>query len=181
MKLDERVKFKDGRPYVEYFWKSGPRKGQIKRQYGEIIICKVCGEKCFAENMQIKRGWGKFCSLKCQLQLENNPHWKNGKVKMGYGYIGIRFPCHPNADNNGHIMEHRLIIEKQIGRYLKPKEQVHHINGIKNDNRPENLMAFKNNGIHRTFERGLPVNSEDIVFDGRKIISPSLILFKTAI
>lgn len=60
------------------------------------------------------------------------------KVKID-GYIYIRMPKHPNAILGGYIAEHRLIIEKNIGRKLKSNEVVHHTNGIRDDNRIENL------------------------------------------
>ena len=46
-------------------------------------------------------------------------------------------------------------MEKSIGRFLEPDEVVHHINGIKNDNRIENLMSFKNHSKHSKYERGV--------------------------
>ncbi len=96
---------------------------------------------------------------------KDNPNWKNGRSSDGEGYIYILMPDHPFAHKTGYVLEHRLIIEKEIGRYLKPEEACHHINGIKNDNRPENLMAFINNPTHRRFH-GNPnsVNPKDIIF-----------------
>lgn len=55
------------------------------------------------------------------------------------GYILIYSPEHPNRTKKNHVFEHRLVMEKKIGRFLKKDEQVHHRNGIKNDNRIENL------------------------------------------
>ena len=91
---------------------------------------------------------------------ENNPSWKGGKTIDKRGYILIYSP-------KGYLREHRFVIEKQIGRYLTKKEVAHHINKIKDDNRPQNLMAFKNHSIHRKFEWGKEIEPIDIIFDGR--------------
>lgn len=64
--------------------------------------------------------------------------WKGGRYKS-HGYIYIYAPDHPDAMKQGYILEHRLVMEEKLGRRLLPSEQPHHINGIKDDNRPENL------------------------------------------
>ena len=71
---------------------------------------------------------------------ENNLHWKGGKQFSGNGYIYLLKRDHPNCDKRGRFLEHRYIMEQKIGRYLLPKEEVDHINGIRNDNRIENLQ-----------------------------------------
>lgn len=55
------------------------------------------------------------------------------------GYVLLKRPEYPNANNNGYVSEHVLIMSEQLGRPLYEKETVHHKNGIKDDNRPENL------------------------------------------
>lgn len=67
---------------------------------------------------------------------------KGGKYKDNNGYIAIWMPEHPNARGAGYIMEHRFIMSKMLGRPLKPGENVHHINGKRSDNRPENLELW---------------------------------------
>ena len=69
-------------------------------------------------------------------------NWNGGKTTHQDGYILIFNPNHPNADPRGYVYEHRLIMEQHLGRYLKTHEHVHHINEIKNDNRPENLQVI---------------------------------------
>lgn len=71
------------------------------------------------------------------------------------GYICIYFPDHPNFTKDGYIMEHDLIMECIIGRHLKDDEVVHHINGIRNDNRKENLklMTFTEHARYHMLER----------------------------
>lgn len=67
---------------------------------------------------------------------------KGGKYKDNNGYIAIWMPEHPNARGAGYIMEHRFIMSEMLGRPLKPGENVHHINGKRSDNRPENLELW---------------------------------------
>jgi hypothetical protein len=87
-------------------------------------------------------------------RLSGNKHhqWKGGKYKTGDGYIFIYSPNHPNKTKMGYVLEHRLIMEKHLGRYLTKDEVIHHINHIKDDNRIENLMLLKNNGVHTSLE-----------------------------
>jgi hypothetical protein len=80
-----------------------------------------------------------------------NPNYRGG-IHSTNGYIYILLPEHPFA-NNSYVLEHRLVAERCLGRYLKPKEVVHHINKKRDDNRPENLYLFKNNGKHMSFHR----------------------------
>ena len=64
-----------------------------------------------------------------------HPKWKNGRGKTSQGYITI-------WTINGRTLEHRVIMEKKLGRKLKPNEVVHHMNHIRDDNRLENLMLM---------------------------------------
>ena len=70
--------------------------------------------------------------------------WKGGRINRE-GYIAIYKPDHPSVKNKPYIMEHRLVMEKFLGRYLFPWETIHHKNGIKTDNRIENLKLLPSN------------------------------------
>ena len=72
----------------------------------------------------------------------NAVRWKGGK-RIQNGYVLIYNKSHPKANSNhGYVREHILIMEKQIGRFLKENEVVHHINGNRQDNRIENLQLM---------------------------------------
>lgn len=82
---------------------------------------------------------------------KNHYAWKGGRVIGNGGYILIKDRNHPFSQN-GYVLEHRVIIEKSLGRFLKRDEKVHHINHNKQDNRLENLMLFSNHSQHLKFE-----------------------------
>lgn len=88
---------------------------------------------------------------KGQVSGESSPAWKGGRYKNGYGYIFIYSPNHPFKNRSGYVREHRLVMEKHLGRYLKPEEVVHHINGVKDDNGIKNLKLFTTTGEHTRF------------------------------
>jgi hypothetical protein len=64
--------------------------------------------------------------------------WKGGRV-VKRGYVLIWNKSHPHANAQGYVLEHRLVMEEKVGRYLERTETVHHKNGIRGDNRPVNL------------------------------------------
>lgn len=78
--------------------------------------------------------------------------WKGGRRMDRDGYILCHCPSHPGANHQGCVREHRLVMEQMIGRYLDPQEVVHHKNGKKDDNRPENLELFSKNSEHLKHE-----------------------------
>jgi hypothetical protein len=67
--------------------------------------------------------------------------WKGGQQIDKNGYVWLRLPDHPNANSSGMILEHRKVMSDVLGRALFGWEKVHHRNGVKADNRPENLSV----------------------------------------
>lgn len=64
------------------------------------------------------------------------------KKKRSDGYMSIYFPDHPKCTSDGYIMEHVLVMESIIGRWLREDEVVHHVNRKRDDNRKENLKLM---------------------------------------
>jgi hypothetical protein len=80
-------------------------------------------------------------------------HWKGGTRKRPDGYVRIVAPdSHPSPSEikrgTKYILEHRLVMEKKIGRYLTKEEVVHHIDSNPSNNSPDNLMLFANSAEH---------------------------------
>src|ERR1043165_42069 len=118
-------------------------------------VCYKCRCKCgnihVAKGHNLTRGTVKSCGCyRSTLAIErtrnklgiNSPAWKGGKTTNADGYVMVYAPNHTNATANGRVMEHRLVMEKIIGRALKKNETVHHRNGNRADNRPENLELW---------------------------------------
>lgn len=86
----------------------------------------TCSRRCAYDLGNTKRG----------LKGERNPNWKGGVKPHAAGYV------YEWAPGRGHLLQHRLVMERVLGRPLAPGENVHHKNGIRDDNRPENLELW---------------------------------------
>ncbi len=137
-------------------------KGKGREKQGKSLKCLICGkEKYYIPSRVIDRKH--YCSVKCFTKsligkhptietilkmrghvLDKSPSWKGGKTVTPEGYVLIKLPNHPSAKSNGYVFEHRLIVEKSLGRRLNSNEHIHHLNGKKNDNRIGNLIMLSN-------------------------------------
>ena len=125
--------------------------------------CEVCGkERWFAYDYYT--GLPSRCCSGCRSGMYNGNNatgWKGGRYKEKAGYVVVylskddffyamttRTRGKPSHVYGGYVQEHRLVMAKSLGRCLQPWEKVHHKNGIRDDNRIENLELFEGLGSH---------------------------------
>ncbi len=123
--------------------------------------CGWCGKLLQAERRKLKRYGGRFCDRAHaswwahyirgidypDMSGHKNPSWKGGITIHSKGYIYEYAPDHP-AQSNGYVLQHRLVAERKLGRYLCPEEVAHHKDGNKQNNRPDNIEVFKGQRDH---------------------------------
>lgn len=126
---------------------------------------RFCSKKCYGTFLKLNptarnhfkagaKPWNKGIEYK-KIAGDKHWHWQGGTRKHPAGYIEEYCPDHPFARHGGYVYQHRLVMERKIGRFLTPKEVIHHINKIKNDNRIENLKLFSSSGEHTSYHAWL--------------------------
>jgi len=107
--------------------------------------CVSCGTE-FEPRVGANPAHGLYCGRSCANKVNRQqraPWGVDGHRTIEPGrYVRVRMPSHPAATGTGYVYEHRLVVEKRLGRYLREDEQIHHINGDKTDNRDENLEVL---------------------------------------
>lgn len=113
-------------------------------QKGRIVCCPVCGKDFYTTR-------NKTCSVECGIIYKSR-----NTIHKTYSENGYLVEYQNGYNKKGNVKQHRRIIEEVIGRKLLSNEVVHHKNGIKIDNRIENLEVMKrseHSSMHRKAEK----------------------------
>jgi hypothetical protein len=129
--------------------KSGTRNTQSPQFAAPPVV--VRGECAWCHRrFEPKTDTQRCCSRSCARYYEGAYYfgglgrgWKGGRVRHSTGYIWVFAPTHPRARTTPYVFEHILVMERILHRRLEPNERVHHRNGKRDDNRPENLELWR--------------------------------------
>lgn len=130
-----------------------------------------CGAEKEVRAASLKLGQIRSCGclkqdLAKERKMEKAPGWKGGRTKSKDGYVFLFKPVFPGHENykRTQIGEHIVVMARHLGRPLQKGETVHHKNGIRDDNRIENLQLMASN-------HGAGQRVEDLVVWAKEILS----------
>ena len=111
--------------------------------YDDGLLCREAGERMGLSEDAIRRRMKSFGIPRREDRPQRhqlrpgskNPAWKGGRYVDNDGYIRVW------AGNDRYKFEHKLVVEKALGRKLTKNERVHHINENRSDNRNSNLLV----------------------------------------
>lgn len=160
-----------------------------KKGFSAIVKCDNCGREFETSYTEAIAHKNNYCNYDCMFKSktwkeeviknkwntggknnpmyrvhrygEDAPNWKGGRIIDFNGYILIKKRSHPNCNHSGYVPEHRLVMEKHLGRYLIHDEVVHHLDDNRKNNKINNLMLFSNITEHIRYHREMLNNYDN--------------------
>ncbi len=170
-------------PQIGEIRKSNEIRNTRKRTLSMWVACDKCGKERWVETRYGKprSKLCRTCSIKssernekisASLRRDKSPKWKGGTYIHGDGYNMVYLDSNdfffPMISGNNHVLEHRLVMAKHLGRCLQTFERVHHKNGNRQDNRIENLELIGSQGEHSlSHSKGYRHGYQQGLYDGR--------------
>lgn len=179
VKVNSKIKINDiiGQRYGHLIViKQGETKliGEKKRKDVRVTCQCDCGNiKDFSRYYLLK---GKVNSCGCYYgRFDEFGNSKKRKIKVlnNHGYMTIYDPTHKRSDRNGYVREHILVMEDYLKRPVEKTEHIHHRNGIKTDNRIENLELWSKHHPFGQRVEDLVKYANDIISKYRDYINPT--------
>jgi hypothetical protein len=136
------------------------RNGSYRNKVKWLCQC-ICGNKTTIIGSDLRSGNTKSCgclrkeTTSKNYTREKHYDWKGGTRMKPDGYKLTLCKNHPRADQSGYVLDNILVYESLLRNPLPDKAVIHHINGIRDDNRPENLLMFESNSKHLEFHRNI--------------------------
>lgn len=142
-----------------------------------IKNCEICGIEMSIKPSHLKRR--KTCSKACDGERKRtmyagsdnpnygnrgpkNPNFKTGEKLSRYGYKMIYKPEHPNAQKDGYILEHRLVMSEFLGRPLGSDEHIHHKDENKLNNNISNLEIISKSEHSKLHRKNTTIIRDDL-------------------
>lgn len=128
-------------------WNKGLKGDEFKKHYSNGFKGTFKKGQRPHKDTEFKKGQPKPNGAYSFPKGKSNPTYKNGRY-VSKGYVMVLLPEHPFCVAGGYVFEHRLVMEKHLGRYLNKTEIVHHIDKNKANNSLSNLQLFKDHSEH---------------------------------
>ncbi len=135
--------------------KRGPQSEELRKKRSQLLLGHIVSDETRGKISNTEKG--KIVSSETKEKIRQislgrkmptdrikgkTSRWRGGKINR-LGYNLLRIPGHHRAMKTGYVFEHIVIWEQIYGKRVPKGYLIHHLNGIKDDNRPDNLIAIK--------------------------------------
>lgn len=154
------------------FWKN--RKWLYQKYVVERLSYEKIAKMVGSGSTTIEK-WAKKFGIKSRTNFKSdNYSWKGGIVETARGYIYQMVDNHPRAigkvtkEGKKYVPQHRLVMEKYLGRYLKNSERIHHKDGNRRNNKISNLVLCDSNRDHAKLEQRINSFAKQLIWGDLK-------------